>query len=231
MKLIKNARKNLEIRVASLIERKIHEYLRTQSKIILAIPGGSSVAGIFLLLKKQKIPWERVHIFMVDERLVSLDSPESNFKQAYDSFINYLTKQHKIPSQNIHSYNYFNLPDKQGTEAYKNELRELSHHFDIALLSAGEDSHIASLFPAHETIKSQEEFFLITHSSPKFPKNRMSSSKKLIQKSKTALLFFFGENKLKAYENFQNKNLSVTDCPAKLVNEINDSYVFTDILL
>ena len=229
MKIIKHKRKELEIKAAILIEKKIHEYSKIQKQVILGIPGGTSVQGIFNLLKKQNIPWNKVHIFMIDEKLISLDAPESNFKQAYDLFLEYLTKQKLLPNKNMHPYTYFNLPDSKGTEAYKNELRALSHHFDIILLSSGEDGHVGSLFPNHETIKSEEEFFLTTKSAPKAPPKRLSASRKLLSKSKTSILLFFSDTKRQAYQNFIDKNLSLIDCPAKLVNNIEDSHVFTDL--
>ena len=229
MKTLIAKRKELEIKAANLIEKKIRDYLKTQNHIVFAIPGGSSVIRIFILLKSQPIPWHKVHIFMVDERLVPIDSPDNNFGQAEKAFISYLVHQNKIPKQNLHPYIYFNLKSGWGLEAYKKELREFSHCYDIALLSSGEDGHIASLFPNHETIKDTSEFFIITEKAPKNPARRMSSSLKLLQKSKTALLLFLGESKRKTYQKFNDKKLSVNDCPAKLVRNIEDSYIFTDI--
>ncbi len=229
MKIIKHKRKELEIKAATLIERKIHEYLKTQKQVILAIPGGTSIIGILNLLKTQNIPWEKVHIFMADERLLPLDNQDNNFRQAENELIQYLIKQKMILKQNLHPYIYFNLPIEKGLDAYKNELREISHNFDIVLLSSGEDGHVASLCPNHDSINNQSEFFIHVNNSPKPPKERISASRKLLEKSKTAILLFFGENKRNAYENFTNENLSVIDCPAKLVNDMKDSYVFTDL--
>lgn len=229
MKIIKTKRKELEIRAAISIEKKIHEYLKTQKQVILGISGGTSVTGIFNLLKTQNIPWNKVHIFWVDERLVPTDSPDNNYNHAYDILLDFLTKQKKIKTSNIHPYNYFNLPIEKGLEAYKNELRELSHHIDIIILGVGEDSHVASLFPNHDSINNQSEFFIYVNNSPKLPRERISASRKLLEKSRTALLLFFGEKKSQAYKDFKNKDLSVIDCPAKLINNIQDSYVFTDL--
>ena len=228
MKIIKDKRKELEIKAAILIERKIHEYLKTQSKVVLGIPGGRSVQGIFSLLKHQKIPWEKVHIFMVDERL-GKDNQEENFNQAYNSFIEYLEKQKLLLSNNVHPYTYFNIPEKKALEAYKSELRVLSHRYDIVLLSSGEDGHVGSLFPNHDSVNDPSDFFIITENAPKQPPKRLTASRKILQKSQTALLLFFGEEKAKAYKNFLDKSLSIADCPAKLVNDIKDSHVFSDI--
>ena len=229
MKIIYGRRTESEIKVANLITKKIHEHLKSQKKIILGIPGGKSVSNIFSLLKHQNIPWEKVHIFMIDERLSKTDDSKSNFKQAEKEFLEYLVKQNKIPRTNLHPYTYFNFPDEKGIQAYRNELKEISDKYDIILLSSGEDGHVASLYPNHESIKDQSEFFIIVKNSPKPPPKRLSASRKLLTKSKTSILLFFGESKKLAFKNFRDNYQGVYDCPAKLINLIEDSYVFTDL--
>ena len=55
MKIIKDKKKVLEIKAAQIISFKIRKLLKTQDNVILGIPGGRSVRGIFELLKKQRI--------------------------------------------------------------------------------------------------------------------------------------------------------------------------------
>jgi 6-phosphogluconolactonase len=229
MKTLKSTRKNLELKAAQLIARKIREYLKNQNQVTIAIPGGTSVTGIFKLLLKQKILWKKVHIFMIDERLVSTSHQDSNFLLAKNTFIDFLTENYILPKANAHPFIYYKLPKEQAIKAYKNELREISHHFDIILLSSGEDGHVGALYPNNETINSPNEFYLITHKSPKPPLKRVTASRKLMQKSRTAIILFFGKKKQHAYKNFQNPQMSIQDCPAKLVKTIEDSYVLTDI--
>ena len=225
MKIINGKRKELEIKAAQLIAKKINSLLKIQERVVLAIPGGRSIIGVLDILKHEKIKWDKVHIFMVDDTIGN--DPGKNFKQAYDLLLEYLTKQKLLLSNNMHPYIYFNLPINKGLEAYKNELKLISDCYDIILLSSGEDGHVGSLFP-NSSIKDTSEFFLNIKESPKPPANRISASRKLLQKSKCALLLFFGEDKKQAYENFINNELTVIDCPAKLVNDIEDSYVYTD---
>ena len=229
MKIIRDARKNLEIKVANFVEKRIHEYLKIQPQVILGISGGRSVSRVFNILKHQNITWEKVHIFMVDERLSKADDSNSNFRQAEKDFLEYLVKQFKLPRKNLHPYTYFNLPEEKGVLAYRNELKEISDKYDIILLSSGEDGHVGSLFPHHPSIKDTSDFFIITKDAPKFPPKRLSASRKLLSKAKTSILLFFGESKAQAFKNFQNPKLSITDCPAKLVSNIEDSHVFSDL--
>src|ERR1700752_4405092 len=46
----------------------------------LAIPGGSVAERLLPLLAKVSLPWARAHVFFVDERGVSPDDPDSNWR-------------------------------------------------------------------------------------------------------------------------------------------------------
>ena len=84
---IKSTRKNLEKYAAEVIENCIRKVLKKQGRVVFAIPGGKSVTEIFKNLTTISIPWEKVHLFMVDERIVPLDDKESNLRVAHESFI------------------------------------------------------------------------------------------------------------------------------------------------
>ena len=117
----------------------------------------------------------------------------------------------------------------KGIDHYEQELKSLGGIFDIVLLSSGEDGHVAALYPDHHSINDDSDFFIELHDSPKLPKDRMSSSRKLILKAKTILVLFFGSVKLGAYKKFLDDNLDFSQCPAKLVQNIRDSYLLTDV--
>ena len=172
-KIIKKNKEEAAKTVVYILKRFIKKLLKRQQKVIIAIPGGTSVKIIFKLLKQEKLPWKQLHFFMVDERLVPITHKDSNFKLAKP----YLSKA------NLHPFNH-----KKPIKDYKKELHDLGGNFDIVLLSAGEDGHIASLYPHHPTIRDGNEFFILTDSSPKPPKNRMSASKNLITRTKISIL-------------------------------------------
>jgi len=216
----------LNKKAADIILKSITKLLLSQKKVVLAVPGGRSVVGIFNLLKEKDIPWKKVHIFMVDERLVPLNDPRSNFKLAEENFIGELMNKGLLLQENVHSF----LMDL-GTSYYEAELRKYNGRYDIVLLSSGEDGHVAGLYPNHHSIRNNSDFFISMSDSPKPPEDRMSASRKLLMKSKVAILLFFGEIKMGAYRKFLDDNIDVDSCPAKLVLSVNDSYVLTDLNL
>lgn len=229
MEIIRNKNlKKLERIVVDVLVKNIRCMLKRKEYVVLGIVGGKSILGIFSLLKEEKrIAWGKVHIFMVDERLVDLDNEESNFKLARDFFINSLIENGLLPVENVHP---FVLKDSEdfGVSEYEREFKKYGDSFDIVIFSSGEDGHIAALFPNHDSVRNDSEYFLFMEDAPKSPEKRMSASRKLILRSKVALILFLGEKKGEAYRNFL-KGDDVFSCPARLVKKIEKSYVITNL--
>lgn len=207
-------------KVADIIEASIGEILKEKKIIVFGVPGGRSMPGIFSELTRRNIDWERIHIFMVDERMVPIDDQQSNFKLAKE----YLIDRLKIPSSNVHPFVL-----EKGINAYSQELKKVGGFYDIMLLSAGEDGHVGALYPNHHSIRDDSEYFIQMNDSPKLPPKRMSCSRKLLMSTKVAILLFMGVAKKDAFEKFKN-NAEVNELPASMVRSIKDSYVFTDLV-
>ena len=222
--IIRDSREKLEKKAAEIISSSIKRIGAEKERVLIAVPGGRSVSGIFNILRSEDIDWKKVHIFIMDERFVPLDHKDSNYKLAYDGLIKHLFESGKIHPNNVHCFRYTGDIEAD-MKAYERELVSLSDRFDIVLLSSGDDGHVACLYPNHETVNSLNEYFIYTLSSPWPPAERITSSRKLIQKADTSVILFFGENKRQAFQNYTDSNLKVEDCPIKIANEIKNIYV------
>jgi 6-phosphogluconolactonase len=194
-----------------------------QKEVVIGVPGGRNITPILNYLIKEKLPWEKIHIFMVDERLVPIDNEESNFRLIKEIL------NHFIPKENLHPFIYDSESSYFGIKSYEDEINKYGGDFDIVLVSAGEDGHIASLYPNHPSISDNSEHYIFVDNSPKPPLRRMSASKNMILRSKIGIVLFYGEIKREAYLNFLNKELDYTNCPAKLLSELSESYVITNL--
>ncbi|MBL7055761.1 6-phosphogluconolactonase [Candidatus Woesearchaeota archaeon] len=224
MKTIKASTKQIDKIAAELIEDEVKDALGKKDNVIIGIPGGRSVQGIFSELKTSKIPWEKVHIFMVDERLVSIENEQSNYKGAYNSFIKDLIERKTLPEENAHPFIY-----TKPLEEYEKEFLKIGDKFDIVVLGVGEDGHIASLFPENDVVDNHSGYFVKIKDAPKPPPERMSASRKLLEQSNVSIILFLGEGKKEAYKNFKNENLSVETCPARIVLNNKTTYVMTNL--
>ncbi len=223
-------RSDLDRRAVSIIEKSASGLLAKKEYLVLAIPGGRSVVGIFKLLKEtNSIDWEKIHIFMLDERLVPPDDAESNFKLAGDLFIDSLIQKRSIPRANIHPFIYDKKRSSLGINTYEDELKNFGGSYDIILLSSGEDGHIGGLYPGHHSIRDDSKYYIIMDDSPKPPPARMSSSRKLILRSKAAIVLFLGEEKKMALQAFTDPETDYVSCPAKIAGQVEKSFVLTDM--
>lgn len=228
--IVEENQNQLDALAEECIRDAINQVLEKKPTCVLAIPGGRSVASIFSLMKKDDhIPWNKVHVFMVDERLVPLDHEDSNFKIANESFLAELVKNGKLPAANVHAFVSDESKPNFGAWDYLKELNALGGAFDVVLLSAGEDGHVAALFPHNRTTQNEGPYYLTLTDAPKPPSNRLTASRPLILKSKVGILLFIGEAKRAALDQFRNEKTNWKECPAKMVLQLPNWFLFTNL--
>ena len=221
--ILRGKRAQLAAKTAWILAESIQTLLKTKSKVIVAVPGGRSVHSIFQKLAEDDLDWRRVHLFMVDERLVPLDHPESNFRLVAESFGGI------VPAASLHPFMYDAAAEDYGVGEYERQLAQLGGRFDVVLVSSGEDGHIAAIFPNQQSPEVDGRKFVLLEDAPKPPLRRMSASPALIATAQVGLLLFFGAGKRKALKNFLNPKLSVSECPAKLIRTLPQHYILTDL--
>ncbi|MEE4137328.1 MAG: 6-phosphogluconolactonase [Desulforhopalus sp.] len=216
-------------RAAQHLCAKLRELLVSQRQVNLAVPGGRSVAKIFSEMLQEEVDWQRVQLFIVDERLVPLDHPESNFKLLREHLINPLVKAGRIVAENAHPFIFNSADPEESIREYERILGEHGLRYDVILLSAGEDGHVGALYPNHHSLADSHHGYILMDDSPKPPPERMTSSFALLQTAAVAVVLFVGEAKREAFKQFSNPEMPLNACPAKLVRAISDTTVFTDL--
>ena len=213
---------------ASRVCDTLRDVLSVRERAVIAVPGGRSAARIFETMGREDLDWHRVHFFMVDERLVSLDHPDSNFRLLREHLVEPLAREGRTPPQ-AHPFPGDAPDPERAAGEYGRALEELGSRFDVVLLSSGEDGHVASLFPDHHSVMDARHGFLVMDDAPKPPPGRMSASASLVRACGVGVLLFAGRSKAAAFARFMDPSASVSSCPAKLVLRMETHYVFTDL--
>jgi 6-phosphogluconolactonase len=129
--------------------------------VAICLTGGSSPKKLYQLLAtetyRSKIPWDRVHWFIGDERFVPTSNSRNNMSMARAAFLDQCA-----PAANIHPIPTDTANPDEAARRYERELQsfygadELSSAkllFDVVLMGVGPDGHTASLFPGYPAIK------------------------------------------------------------------------------
>lgn len=128
--------------------------IKTKGNFYVAISGGNTPRRFFELLAETpqagSLPWDKIHLFWVDERYVQPESQWSNYKLAADTFLTRVA----IPKANIHRIPTELEDFRAAARCYEETIREVFGlgtgkvpQFDLILLGMGPDGHTGSLFP------------------------------------------------------------------------------------
>ena len=162
----------------------INNALKQKTAVHLALAGGNSPFPIYSILADSNIDWEKIHIWVSDERYVAIDHPQSNFGQ----IMKYLTSKINLPSNHLHPLNTQLLLD-QCAKSYQDQIIARNNAiFDLILLGMGDDGHTASLFPGHHDELASQKLVIPVTNSPKPPSQRISFTPKLINQSSQTIL-------------------------------------------
>ena len=137
-------------------------------RIAICLTGGSSPRQLYALLGgeeyRTRIPWQRVHWFIGDERFVGADDPLNNMGVARRIFLD-----RWAPVSNIHPIPTDTGDPDESAHRYQGELQSFYGAdlpdparplFDLVLLGIGPDGHIASLFPDYPAIEETKRWVI-----------------------------------------------------------------------
>lgn len=146
---------DLARRVAERFVRAANDAFLARKRFTVGLAGGSTPIAAYQLLATQEfaqqINWQSVHLWWGDERCVSPDDPQSNYRMAKESL---LDRVPVVPEQ-IHRIKGED-PPLEAAAAYESALRENfepNAGLDLILLGMGEDGHTASLFPGQKAVR------------------------------------------------------------------------------
>lgn len=191
----------------TLVVLKVQEILSQKFRLKIILAGGKTPLPLYERLAQIEFPWERFEFFMSDERLVPLDSNESNYKNIAQSFFSKI----EIPAENVHFFRT-DLGPEEALKLYLQDLKNCSEGFDLAILGMGEDGHVASIFEIEPPVWKEDVLIVPPAGTPKVA--RISLTLKTLNETDYVFFMIAGEEKKKRlHEAFDGKNF-----PAALVN-------------
>jgi len=168
----------LSQQIADWMIHYINEVLQKQDRFTIALSGGSTPKKLYQLLAteqfKNKVDWQKLHVFWGDERYVPFTDERNNAKMAFDTLLNHVP----VPKSQIHVMRT-DVDPKASADEYEKILKDYFPKasgrkatpdsglptpdsefttFDLALLGLGDNAHTLSLFPGEEIIHEKREW-------------------------------------------------------------------------
>lgn len=179
-------------------KRVIVEAFHNRGTACIALSGGNTPGPIYeaLTIEGKEFFWDKIHLFLVDERFVPHDHPDSNFGMIKRTLIGKVP----IPGENIHPVPICETA-KESATAYENEIKKVFGIekpnwpvFDLMIMGLGTDGHTASLFPGDPALEVSDQW--VVSSAPTNVKHeRISLTMPVLQKAKCKVFLGLGESK------------------------------------
>lgn len=187
----------------------------------VALSGGSTPKAILKLLVTpeniKRVDFSKILFFFGDERSVSPDNNDSNYKMAMDNALSFL----KIPEEHIHRMVVESDAEKHALDYEKLIIENVPNaQFDLITLGMGDDGHTASLFP-HTKALSEENRLVVVNKVPQKSTTRMTLTYKCINQAHNICFFVLGEKKSIILQNVLNGPYQPLEHPSQKIGTKN----------
>ncbi len=213
MEIIRGTEEELVAKATDRIVNILEHRLELHEHCNILLSGGKSPIPLYHELAKKINFWDKINLFLSDERFVPISDERSNQKMIRSE----LVERAGAPEDNVF-FPPINENINLCAEEYNFTLK--SHFdnwgsFDLALVGVGEDGHTLSLFPGSSALSEQTHFYLpIEGNDP-----RLSGTFELLKKIKYLIVFAPGKNKMAALKKVLDSDISIDECPARWIVE------------
>ncbi len=220
------------MRGVALLQDSLQEIIRNHGEVIMGLSGGETPAPIYAALgKSEDVDFEKVTVFLVDDRSVPGSSPESNQRLLNDTLLQHaaITEDHLIVPDT-------GLPIDGCVEDYNGHIEALLTEGIpyVITLGLGSDGHIASLFPPLTDEAFGKAYVVNTvtpvtsNGRPLFPvKERISTTMRVLTGAKEKILLLNGAKKRRVWEDMMESKEDERRWPLKAVLESGNTTVLS----
>jgi 6-phosphogluconolactonase len=187
-------------KASELIQKLCSSAIAAHGPASLAVSGGSTPQALFKLWQAETFPeLESVRVFMSDERLVSINSADSNAGTMLRLWPDVGNAKLCLPN--------IDLPETEIASEYQQSLIDTLGEqpvFDCVMLGLGEDGHTASLFPGKASLSDENLICVADHGALPPPVKRLTLTYRCINMAENVVVIATGLKKRQWIEAIRN---------------------------
>jgi 6-phosphogluconolactonase len=207
---------------AAFIAAEARAAIHARGRFLMALSGGTTPMRMLDQLASEEVPWARVHVFQVDERIVAATNPARSLTMLREHLLDKVA----IPAGQVHAMPVEGSDLAAAAAQYAAILDQVAGKppvLDLIHLGLGEDGHTASLVPGDPVLDDLESPVALTGLYQGF--RRMTLTYATLGQARRILWLVTGSDKAKARSHLQAGDPSI---PAGRVPS-DRAILFTDL--
>jgi 6-phosphogluconolactonase len=192
-------------RAASFIAEEARNAVAERGRFCIAVSGGHTPWQMLKLLGALSLPWERVHLFQVDERVAPAGDADRNLTHIRESLLTA-----PLPAAQLHPMPVEDADLKMAAVRYARELQRLAGTpptLDLVHLGLGTDGHTASLVPNDPVLEVADSAVALTQ--PYQNRRRMTLTHPVLDRARRVLWVVTGAEKQSAVQRLTEADRSI----------------------
>jgi 6-phosphogluconolactonase len=185
------------------IADELSDAVERDGRALFGVSGGSTPVPVYRALSQTDLPWSKIDVLLVDERLVAPDHRDSN-----EAMVRRELLQNKAAGAGFIGLWSDAVDADHAAYVADRKLEGIGRMLDVALLGMGDDGHYASIFPAGRGVSAAAENTGPHHVIATFPDplppgaphSRLTLSLYYLLRARQLLLAFTGDAKRAVYE-------------------------------
>jgi 6-phosphogluconolactonase len=137
---------------AKLIASEARSAVAERGRFVFAVSGGHTPWVMLRALAKEEVPWDKVHLAQIDERVAPPGDPDRNLTHLHES----LLENAPLPPNQIYAMPVESSDLETGAKEYTKVLEQIAGAppvLDLVHLGLGPDGHTASLVPGDPVLQ------------------------------------------------------------------------------
>jgi 6-phosphogluconolactonase len=198
---------------ASLIAVAARAAVAERGRFIMAVSGGHTPWVMLRNLTREEVPWDKVHLAQVDERVAPPGHPDRNLTHLQESLLEHAP----LPLDQIYAMPVESVDLESAAKQYAATLAKIAGSppvLDLVHLGLGPDGHTASLVPGDAVLEVKDADVAVTGIYQ--GRRRMTLTYPIVNRARRVLWLVTGSEKVGMLARLREGDPSI---PAGRINQ------------